>query len=1029
MSQRRRKPRSSAAEDEDERQYTTEGQTIEDLDEQYPNRPKNHSRTLPFSVLYKDLFNPLNESRKQPGSAAATRIRPGRGLSKLSPYEHRRNIIDRFISRWRSEVGDDFFPVLRLILAPSDRERGMYGLKESTIGRLLVKLMGIDKYSEDGSSIINWKLPSMSTAGRAGAGAAGDFAGRCYQVLSKRPMRIDPGDMRIAEVNEMLNKLSTASGEKERLPIFEKFYQRMNAEELQWLIRIILKQLKIGATEKTIFELWHPDAQTLFGVTSSLRKVCWELYDPNVRLTSAQTGINLMQCFQPQLAANPLATSFQKMVEKLHSSTGTAEDDEYWIEEKLDGERMQLHMIDDDETPGGKRFCFWSRNVKNYTYLYGDSFFSESSSLTRHLKNAFAPGVRNIILDGEMITWDPQIDKVLKFGTLKTAAIEGLRNPHKDDAPRPVLRVFDIVYLNDQPLTQYTLRDRRNALAKAVPGVPGRLEILEYTKATSPDAIEPMLRKIVSDASEGIVIKNPGSMYKVDDRNSDWIKVKPDYMTEYGESVDVLIIGGYFGSGHRGGRLSAFLCGLRASENDIKAGADEELCYSFLRVGGGFRAEDFAEIQHLTFGKWRDWDPQKPPNKYIKIAGGAKSQYERPDVWIRPSESIVITVKAASLNDTTSFAANYTLRFPRFKGIRQDRSWNTAEDMSGLEELRNKLLQKQEEKEMKIDSRKRHPTKRARKEIVIAGQDTAPIVAFAGPQTKLFEGLEFCIMTDCTQPVRKSKTQLETLVKENGGRVSQRAAPGTEMILVAEKKVVKVASLMKAGDVDIIRPRWILDCLSQYEKNGNNFLLPYETGHLFCATQSTRDTAAANADDYGDSYARDLDMQELRDLLRGMPKHEEKIGALPFDKNAFLQQLADHGHEDLGGNNLVGHLFRGTAVYFATENDGYDNYKNNNNNNTNRKMSDTLQLKLLRMRNHVRFGGGRVAEDLDDREVTQVVVLGGGGDDKGKEMRIAAEVRTVISRRKPVPYVVTGQWVEDCWRNRTRVDEERYVAL
>ncbi|KAI1489106.1 DNA ligase [Biscogniauxia mediterranea] len=1012
MSQRRRKPRAASAEEEDRRQYTASGQTMEDLDEQYPNRPKNHSRTFPFSVLYKDLFNPLNESKKQPGSAATrTRHGHGRGLSKLSPYEHRRNIIDRFISRWRSEVGDDFFPVLRLILPSSDRERGMYGLKESAIGRLLVKLMGIDRHSEDGSSIINWKLPSLSTAGRAGAGAAGDFAGRCYQVLSKRPMRIEPGDMHIAEVNEMLDKLTAASGEKERLPIFEQFYQRMNAEELLWLIRIILKQLKIGATEKTIFELWHPDAQTLFGVTSSLRKVCWDLYDPNVRLTSAQTGITPMQCFQPQLAANPLATSFQKMVEKLHSSTGTAEDDEYWIEEKLDGERMQLHMIEDEDTPGGKRFCFWSRNVHNYTYLYGDSFYSESSSLTRHLKNAFAPGVRNIILDGEMITWDPQIDKVLKFGTLKTAAIEGLRNPHKDDAPRPVLRVFDIVYLNDQPLTQYTLRDRRNALARAVPGVPGRLEILEYTKATSSEAIEPMLRKIVSDASEGIVIKNPGSMYKVDDRNTDWIKVKPDYMTEFGESVDVLIIGGYFGSGHRGGRLSAFLCGLRASENDIRAGADEEMCYSFLRVGGGFRAEDFAEIQHLTQGKWRDWDPQKPPTKYIKIAGGGRAPYDRPDVWIRPSESIVITVKAASLNDTTTFATNYTLRFPRFKGIRQDRSWNSAEDMGGLEELRTKLLQRQEEKEMQIESRKRHPAKRARKEIVIAGQDVAP-VAFAGPRTKVFDGLEFCILTDCTQPVRKSKTQLEMLVKENGGRISQRAAPGTEMILIAEKKVVKVASLLKAGDVDIVRPKWLLDCVGQNNDGNNKFLLPYETGHLFCATPSTRDAAAANTDDYGDSYARDLNVQELQDLLRGMPKHEEKIGAPLFDKDTFLRQLADHGHEDLGGNNLVGHLFRGAAVHFATENDS------NN---------DERTLKMLRMKNRVRFGGGRVVEDLEDRSITQVVVLGGGNE--GEEMRIAARVRAVISRRTPVPFVVTGDWVEDCWGNRTRVDEERYAPL
>lgn len=77
------------------------------------------------------------------------------------------------------------------------------------------------------------------------------------------------------------------------------------------------------------------------------------------------------------------------------------DDKEFWIEEKLDGERMQLHMISDDSMPGGKRFAFWSRKAKDYTYLYGNGLRDEKSSLTRYLKDAFDEGVENIILDGE----------------------------------------------------------------------------------------------------------------------------------------------------------------------------------------------------------------------------------------------------------------------------------------------------------------------------------------------------------------------------------------------------------------------------------------------------------------------------------------------------------------------------------------------------------------------------------------------------------------------------------------------------
>ncbi|KAI2609177.1 ATP-dependent DNA ligase [Hypoxylon sp. NC1633] len=996
MSQQHQKTRDAGAEDEERRQYATGGQTLEELNQKYPNRPLNHSQTLLFSELFQGLFSPLNENKKQSRPTVARSKVGSQRPSKLSPQEYKRNVIERFISKWRSEVGNDFYPAMRLILPNSDRDRSMYKMKESNIGKLLVKLMRIDRNSEDGYNIIHWKMPGQSAAVRA----AGDFAGRCFDVLSKRPLRTEPGDMRIADVNEMLDKLSRASGESEQLPIFETFYQRMNAEEMKWLIRIILKEMKVGATERTFLELWHPDAQDLFSVSSSLRQVCWDLWNPKTRLGDGQTNVALMQCFQPMLCHYQMATSFQKMVDKLNSGNRVEGDDEFWIEEKLDGERMQLHMEEDSTVPGGKRFRFWSRKAKDYTYLYGESFQDENSSLTRHLKNAFAPGVRNIIIDGEMIVWDPELEKVLKFGTLKTAALSEQRNPHKDNRPRPVLRVFDILYLNDQPLTQYTLRDRRNALEKAVRGVPYRLEVHKYDKATSADAIEPMLRKIVSDASEGLVIKNPRSSYSLADRSDNWIKVKPEYMAGFGESVEVIIIGGYYGSGHRGGVLGSFLGGLRATENDIQAGADPEQCFSFVKVGGGFSAEDLADVRHHTEGKWKPWDPKKPPSKYIQLAGGDKFQILRPDVWIRPSESIVISVKAASAGESDQFAKGVTLRFPRFRGMRLDRSWDSCPDFQGFLDMKARAEKENAEKTMNLESRRKRSVKRVKREVVIAGQDnTAPAMS-DGPKTKVFEGLEFCVLTDCTNPTKKTKAQVEALIKENGGKVAQRAVPGTDMLLIAEKKVVKVASLIKAGDVDIIKPKWILDCLAQRDRD---FLLPFETGHLFHATEATRRSAEKNVDEFGDSYARDLDMKELKQLLKSMPKNEVHIGQ-PFNKEEFLNQLAEHGHE-IG--NLRSSIFRGAKVHFSATDD----------------VSPILCFKL---KNRVRFGGGLLVDELGDESTTHVVVM---SDSETGEMERAAEVRSVISTRSPVPRVVSRQWVEDCWKNRTTLDEERYAPL
>lgn len=175
----------------------------------------------------------------------------------------------------------------------------------------------------------------------------------------------------------------------------------MNADELMWIIRIILKQMKVGSTEKTFFTAWHPDAENLFNISSSLKRVCWELHDPSLRLDQSEKAVSLLSCFQPQLA------QFQK--KSLEDTVkimqrGGAEC--FWIEEKLDGERMQMHMA-------GGGFKWWSRKAKDYTYLYGGGEGAEAEaeggeeeeaegltsggSLVRYLQDAFDPGVKRYV--------------------------------------------------------------------------------------------------------------------------------------------------------------------------------------------------------------------------------------------------------------------------------------------------------------------------------------------------------------------------------------------------------------------------------------------------------------------------------------------------------------------------------------------------------------------------------------------------------------------------------------------------------
>lgn len=994
---------SPEAADEEQAMYAHGALTGEELDEKYPNRPHNHSLTLPFHTLFSQLFNTLNEIRKKPtGAAAIARKKQGpHGPTPLSPHEARRAAIECFISRWRKEVGNDFYPAFRLIIPEKDRDRAMYGLKEKTIGKLLARIIGIDKNSEDAQSLMNWKSPLYASA------SAGDFAARCGEVLGKRPVRTGYGDLRIGEVNVMLDKLSLASKEEEQLPLFETFYRRMNAEELTWLVRIILRQMKVGATEKTFFELWHPDAENLFNVSSSLRRVCWELWDPNVRLDGDKYEITLMQCFQPQLAAFQMH-SFQKMVDRMKA---TEEDPVFWIEEKLDGERMQLHMVSDESVPGGKRFAFWSRKAKEYTYLYGNGFFDENSALTRHLKEAFKDSVRNIILDGEMITWDMEQDAIVGFGTLKTAALSEQRNPYST-GQRPLYRVFDCLFLNDMPITKYTLRDRRRALEASVVPVHRRLEIHPYREASKAEEIEPMLRHVVAEASEGLVLKNPRSMYKLNERSDDWIKVKPDYMTEFGEALDCIVVGGYYGSGNRGGRVSSVLCGLRVDPSQISLGAREQKTFSFFKVGGGFSANDYKEMAHRIEGKWITWDPKKPPTDWIELGGGDR-QFERPDVWIKPEDSVVISAKAASVHYTEQFRVGMTLRFPRFKRLRLDKTWREALSIQEFIQLKANAEKEHAEKQFEIDDerkKRRAPARKRKRPLLLAGEDReVKFKPYKGRGTKVFEGLNFFIITESLTPERKSKAELEDMVKANGGTIVQSQNAKPEVICVADREPIKVRSIKKEGKTSIVRPSWLFDCIRQsvIDSGRPTFLLPMEPGHYFYATAEDKEVAEANIDEFGDSYCRDVTIDDLRGIFERVTKSESGT-----EKPILLSQLQEHG-VDL--EELPGYMFRDSVVYVDQGSAWHSDRVNGESGQYSEASLVDIPLRLAGQT--VRFAGGILADTIDE-DVTQVITKDEKESVKALRQRIAEKMR--------IPRIVTPNWVSESWKEKTLLDEERF---
>lgn len=428
-------------------------------------------------------------------------------------------------------------------------------------------------------------------------------------------------------------------------------------------------------------------------------------------------------------------------------------------------------------------------------------------------------------------------------------------------------------------------------------------------------------------------------------------------------------------------------------------------CYSLFKVGGGFKGEDYANIRHHTEGKWIDYNPKQPPTEFIELGGG-NLQYERPDVWIKPCDSVVVSVKAASIVSSDQFRLGFTLRFPRFKRLRMDRTWDTALSIQEFMDLKGRVEEESREKEFKFDSRRK--AAKSKKELVIAGNDRGLKSPYGGPKTDILHGLNFCILSEALRPQKKSKAELEQLVKANGGKIFQSPTATDNMVCVADKKVVKVASLMKSGNLNIVKPAWLFDALHQgkVDVGKSRFVLPFEIAHMFFVVPGDEERFQSNVDEFGDSYTRDVNVAELQCILANMDN--DSMGR--FEAASFLQELRDR---DYAMGEIRGWLFKGLIVYLdygslpkeksaANDISGY-----------------ILQMRLIA--NLLRFTGAEIVEDLADETITHVVVC--------PNISRIDTLRKEISKRSRLPRVVTMEWVNDSWKEGTVLDEERYMPV
>ena len=417
--------------------------------------------------------------------------------------------------------------------------------------------------------------------------------------------------------------------------------------------------------------------------------------------------------------------------------------------------------------------------------------------------------------------------------------------------------------------------------------------ISQREAANSKQQVVDALNEAIDNRLEGIVVKDPESVYKPSVRSgSGWYKIKPDYMLGLNDDLDLVIIGGYYGTGKRAGILSHFLLAIAVdtetsqnynekSEEDsldflsdelntstTKAISESQMFYSFCKLGSGYTYKELKSFNDMLASKWVKFDKKKPP---ANIAFGQAV----PDVWIDPKDSLVVQVKAVEITHSDKYKTGLTLRFPRLEKFRTDKPWHECMKLSELRDLYDKNNGKLASgKHFDLDDydalgdgepsvkKKRMSVSRARTIVSsrFKGVDSWKVNAV----NNIFDGKEFCV---CVGTEKHSKSWIEERILECGGEIVQNPGPDT-FCVVTSKLIHKINIYNKKDLYDVVKLDWLLKCFS------DNKLYAWKPTDMFHSRIATKISFEKIFDPYGDSYTEDLTIDSIKELFLALDSNE-----------------------------------------------------------------------------------------------------------------------------------------------------------
>lgn len=487
---------------------------------------------------------------------------------------------------------------------------------------------------------------------------------------------------------QIMNITGTGSVDRKNALVLETL-KTFSPLEAKYFVRVICGELRFGVNAKTLLDVFsfvvsgdkslREELDRAYGVRTDIGYICSQIMN--------STQEEVMSKLQ-SLSLLPGVPVLVRLVERVGSFDEVFERFEMpiLVQPKFDGLRCQIHKYQEKDDPTKDIDVIWekylpkeekglfatesngtvvklfTRNLEDVTEMFPE--IVESAKKMKYdsfVLDSEALGYR----DGRFLPFQETMQRRRKYDV---SAVQ-------QDIPVKAM-CFDVLFLNGGDLSQKDTSERIDVLEDL--GMQGEVDRCLTESVNDMKGLQRVFDKNIENGNEGVIVKSGIGQYLPGVRNYEWIKLKKSMINALVDTVDLVCVGYYRGSGRRSKLgVGAVLGALYNAETDMY----EAIC----KVGTGFTDELLEKIKEQL----DNMDAEEKPQNILC------PDSLTPDVWVYPE--IVFTVEADEITKRLSgedIGGGLSLRFPRLIEWNRDKSANdatTVKELKGMYKMKKQV--------------------------------------------------------------------------------------------------------------------------------------------------------------------------------------------------------------------------------------------------------------------------------------------------------------------------------------------------